>query len=313
MSKNKGLRYEMRQHIKTYDNATTQKQYKKSAIRFCDFIQESGFTANAVRAAKKEYLQKYSDYLQGKSYSPSTIHTYLAFPCEFFKVDMKLIKKPKRTIDKITRSRGNGNELGNKELLSDKFSRIVKFQQVVGIRRAELKRLAGNDFMKDESGYWCVRVKKGKGGKTQMQRIADVDIEFVRSFFDGTKNRIFTAKEMKNKIDFHAMRGEHARQMYAYYDEQCQDPMTREKLLQELADRFCVNNKHYLLNGKKRHLLTKFLNETEGMYKIRGKSVEVAKANGRPLVYDKLALMCVSVFHLAHWRNDVTVAHYMLS
>lgn len=48
-------------------------------------------------------------------------------------------------------------------------------------------------------------------------------------------------------------------------------------------------------------------------YTIRGDSKIVADAFGRDHDYDRLALMAVSVFHLAHWRNDVTVRHYMLA
>lgn len=33
---------------------------------------------------------------------------------------------------------------------------------------------------------------------------------------------------------------------------------------------------------------------------------------GKSGVFDRLALMCVSVWHLAHWRLDVTVKDYML-
>lgn len=35
------------------------------------------------------------------------------------------------------------------------------------------------------------------------------------------------------------------------------------------------------------------------------------RTNDRPLRYDRVALMAVSVFHLAHWRADVTVSNYM--
>ena len=80
---------------------------------------------------------------------------------------------------------------------------IVAFQRMVGGRRSALQQLTGSDFVKDESGQWCVRFTRDKGGKSQLQR-------------------------------------------------------------------------------------------------------------GRPTGYDRLALCCVSVFSLSHWRNEVTVKHYML-
>ena len=45
-------------------------------------------------------------------------------------------------------------------------------------------------------------------------------------------------------------------------------------------------------------------------YICRGSIRRNMMQNGRPIRYDRLALMAVSVFHLAHWRADVTVAHY---
>lgn len=52
----------------------------------------------------------------------------------------------------------------------------------VGLRRAELKRLTDADLVTDESGELCVRVKRGKGGKMQLQRILPQDKSLLRIF-----------------------------------------------------------------------------------------------------------------------------------
>ena len=48
---------------------------------------------------------------------------------------------------------------------------------------------------------------------------------------------------------------------------------------------------------------------------VKGVNFEGIKEVGDPVecavAYDRLALMAVSVFHLAHWRADVTVKNYM--
>ena len=54
-------------------------------------------------------------------------------------------------------------------------------------------------------------------------------------------------------------------------------------------------------------------NEITGKYFVRGKNKELAIKNGLPLSYDRLAVMAVSVFHLSHWRCDVTIANYILN
>ena len=63
-------------------------------------------------------------------------------------------------------------------------------------------------------------------------------------------------------------------------------------------------------NGKTRRIPK---NEIEGYYFLRGKNRKFAKDKGLPLSYNKVALLATSIFKLSHWRNDVTVASYMLA
>ena len=50
-----------------------------------------------------------------------------------------------------------------------------------------------------------------------------------------------------------------------------------------------------------------------GNYILRGNNRKLAKKHGLPMKYDSLALLAVSIFHLSHWRHDVTVANYLLA
>lgn len=51
----------------------------------------------------------------------------------------------------------------------------------------------------------------------------------------------------------------------------------------------------------------------EGAYKLRGANSQLARRLGRPTEYDRLAVLATSVFHLSHWRCDVTVSNYLLA
>ena len=51
----------------------------------------------------------------------------------------------------------------------------------------------------------------------------------------------------------------------------------------------------------------------QGTYWIRGANRRKAQENGLAVGYDRLAVMAVSVFHLSHWRCDVTIDHYLLA
>lgn len=71
------------------------------------------------------------------------------------------------------------------------------------------------------------------------------------------------------------------------------------------------------VEGRKKNSKTKtqkFCNELNNpkKYFLRGDNKVRALKDGRPINYDRAAMLCVSVFHLSHWRNDVTASHYML-
>ncbi|MGN1347506.1 MAG: hypothetical protein ACI4VI_01060, partial [Acutalibacteraceae bacterium] len=51
--------------------------------------------------------------------------------------------------------------------------------------------------------------------------------------------------------------------------------------------------------------------QIEGNYILRGMNRKKAMAEGKPFVYNKLAVMATSMFKLSHFRNDVTVNNYL--
>lgn len=186
----------------------------------------------------------------------------------------------------------------------DAAPRLYEFAAAVGLRRAEYTALRGDDLVRDESGYLCVRVRRGKGGKYQEQRILPGDELFVSSYFNGDgEKRVFSALEMTNKIDLHHLRALQAQRAYRYYLGRLKrEPDYPAELKAELEDRWRRHN-------KRRWSPDAFTGE----YILRGRCRALAKANGLPVWYDRLAVMAVSIFHLSHWRCDVTVANYLLA
>lgn len=151
--------------------------YKKDCKLFAAYCKEQGVKRpDQLQGKEKELLQGYEKQLEASGYSPATIHRRLAAPCKATNISMSEIEKPKRTSGKITRSRNEkANRQGKREIEDERYSRLVTFQRAVGIRRAELSRLTGADLVIDEKGYLCVYVERGKGGKTQLQRILPED------------------------------------------------------------------------------------------------------------------------------------------
>ena len=250
-----------------------------------------------------EYIQAYSDWLMEQGKSASTIHSYLAGVCRVYEVPLADVRKPKRVSAENTRSRGTKAVDKRTDATRDASPRYYDFASVVGCRRAEYARLRNNDLVTDESGYLCVRIRRGKGGKYQEQRVLPGDEMFVRSYFDGSASLVFTKAELNNKLDLHHLRAVQAQRAYRYYENRLHnEPEYRPQLETEIKARWQLYNKRRW----RQH-------EFEGTYRLRGANRELAQRLGRPTEYDRLAVMAVSVYHLSHWRCDVTVSNYLLA
>ena len=215
---------------------------------------------------------------------------------------MDTIQKPVRHVSENTRSRGEKAVDKRKDAQREASPRLYDFAARVGLRRREYLRLYDDSLVEDESGYPCIRVR-GKGGKVQYQRILPADIQFVCSYFtDKDANEcIFDRKELTNKIDLHHLRASQAKRAYLHYLDAIRAPAFKAQLIRELEARFEANGRQ--LNH----------DQIDGKYYLRGLNRKFAREHNLPAAYNRLALMAVSVFHLSHWRLDVTVCNYMLA
>ena len=287
--------------------------YKRDCKNFAAYCRTNNVkTPEQLEKQKTEILQKYEDSLENAGYKPATIHRYLSAPCKALNVNMKEVEKPHRTADMIARGRDTDfNIQGQREIIQERFKRLISFQKVVGLRRAELAKLRGRDLRTDESGYLCVYVCNGKGGKDQMQRILPSDVALVKKIFSEVKSdqKVFTSKEMNNKINLHGLRAEQARRAYSYYTEKLErEPNYKYVCRKELALRY--KTMHTADRVTNQRFLKDIMNDTP--YVLRGKNREKAIAQEKPITYNRLAMMMVSVFHLSHWRLDVTSVNYLV-
>lgn len=303
---------EAREFFKSYKTNNTRKAYVNNYRKFINYCRNEHKCKTKKEC--KEYIQNYADFLIAKGYTASTVHSYLVPVCIYHNIPISDINKPKRITSEYSRGRSHNNrkKRPDNDVLNPKYERTVSFQNAVGIRRNELRNLSKEDWVYDETGYPCVYVRKGKGGKPQLQRILPGDVEFVKSYFSKLKANefVFKADEFENNISYHTLRAKQAQRAYAYYLNKLEkDPEYRKQLELEILNRW---QKYNIDNntGKPRRFNK---NNITGTYKLRGKSKEFAIKNNLPIEYDRLSLMAVSVFHLSHWRLSVTVASYMLA
>ncbi len=310
-----------KQALKGITNHTTLDQYQKNIDRFAKWAKESNHIRLATDVNDPQALvEEYVEMLVQSGKQPDTVHSYLAPVTKGFGMSLDKIRKPKRRASSIEKTRdATSNAQGRREMKEQRFSRVVLAAKTIGVRREELAVLTGDCLVRDNAGNLCVLVHRGKGGKTQLQRILPNDEQFVRSLFAGIegKRRIFTASELSNKIPLHALRREHAQEAYGFYLQLIHNGK-RQQLIEDLRNYFLAYHTAKPGEAGERRLMRQFdrfcadLEKDRGRYRLRGQNLVRAERANRPVIYDRVALMCASVFHLAHWRNDVTARNYMI-
>ena len=290
----------------------TEKQYRNHAIKFASWCKEQ-YGCRMLEECSA-HIQDYADFLVAQGRSPSTIHTYLAGICRICGVPLADIQKPIRVVADNTRSRGVKAVDERKDAGREASPRLYDFACLVGIRRAEYLYLAPDDLVTDDFGNWCIRVKKGKGGKRQLQRILPEDLHAIKAVFDNpaTPEHLFSKREMNNKIDLHHLRALRAQKMYRYYLDKIENEHGyRAQLINEIRHIWEQDDEARKSNGYRAKRWSDM--KVTGQYILRGNNRKLAQKHGLPVAYDRLALLAVSVFHLSHWRHDVTVANYLLA
>lgn len=306
-------------------NNRTGTAYKKNLKNFARWAKAQGY--RKPEQITKDVVQEYEEYLEGspKGYSPATIHSYLAPVCSATGVKMDQIRKPKRTSGSIIRGRRqdpDGKEVsrnlrGDRELNDPRFARLVTLERVVGIRRAELGRLVGADLVQQGPNLF-VRVQRGKGGKSQLQYILPQDKAIVREIFAdiAPEQKVFSREEMNNHINLHGLRAQHGRECYAHYLRMITSrPGVAENLRHTLLRRWEKGHERLRQTDPEawaRQRVRFIADCDDRTYRLRGENLQKAQALGLPEEYNRLALMCVSVWHLSHWRLDVTVTNYLI-
>ena len=300
--------------VQNLPSTNTIEQYKTHAIRFGQWCKAAYGCRRVEQMAA--HIQDYADELVRAGKSAATIHTYIAACCYAWQVPLSSIRKPRRHCYAATRSRGEKAVDRRADAGRDASPRLHDLAEMVGIRRREYLGLRCGNLKLDESGYPCVEVIKGKGGKYQLQRILPDDVAAVQSYFaDGAdRDFVFSKAEMENKIDLHAIRAEVAKRTYAYYMRRLEtEPGYRDKLTSEIRARWEKYRGAPPKNAKRKHDWLWRDSLVQGTYWIRGANRRKAQENGLAVGYDRLAVMAVSVFHLSHWRCDVTIDHYLLA
>lgn len=320
MSKCKAITFELDKQFKNiYRDNRQGKTYRQQLNQFEKWLIENGHKRITVEESKqyaKQYIKEKSEKVSNISVNAAVSMLIKIYKnTDGLTVDRTYLEYKKQTIaptkGRETHIDRQGNEYHGARPDKAEAARLIEFAKMVGIRENEYKYLKGNNIQ-EINGKTYVIVEHGKGNKYQWQLIAPENVAKVRSYFDGTNNRVFTNEEIKSveQSNLHYYRRTHAQEMYKYYESL--QGVDREALKALVQEQFRRGELHDIAkygtdkNGKSKHKIwdkyLKYAAIADIPYKTRNKD---------GIVYDRVALMAMSCLHLSHWRTDVTVSNYM--
>ena len=272
----------------------TMKTYQAEVGRFADYLSENGYKKCTMEEAKNQ-IQSYLDYQRERGLSAYSIHTTCAALCKTFQTRMEDYSIPERKLSEITRSRGTHT---HDKLNEKRAGEALEANRVLGLRRSELERLRVSDFQ--DRGTEIQMNTVGKGGKhnTTVFRSPD-EIEKVRLMLAGKNQNdyVFDRQLFKNDADFHQTRAEAFQARYQrIVDDMKARPEARAEYQQIVRDTFAAK-------GKELH------EDLDRPYICRGSHRQHLKEQGLSIVYDRTAVMMVSLE--SHFRSGVLVQNYL--
>ena len=339
-SKKRIFRDSMKENIRsTIHNNKSRKNYLNIVDAFCNYAYENG--CRDKESVSVELINSYVVSLQERGLTPSSIHTYVSgICCGLNNPDIKIanITKPKRHVSEYTRTRNVPEEYRwDADPNNPQFWKFVLLAKITGLRRNEIKNLKVGDYRwkgEIDNDFSYLYVRKGKGGKQQLQRLIfrnpEEQVEFEKLFnildvdgyaFNKTPDDYVLDYETEFKGNSIATHGDLGRKGVAkraysyYYNRLMSEPGYREEL-----ERQCFEQVERLYKSKDGGLKKIKESRYKGYYYIRGKNREAIlkkmqeDKGEHPYInvrLDKLALWAVSLFHLSHARIDVST-HYLL-
>ena len=279
---------------------STMKNYIRFVKDFANFVYIQTGTSRVSISESIPYIQLYINHLISKGDSPNTINLKLAAVCKATGQYVVDYTHPIRRYSDVTRS--------VKTAVRDKFNdkraaAALELNRAIGLRRNELARVSINDI---HIGEKCAYIySKGKGGKNNITYISDpakLDIlyKYMRQAIADGRETLLSKEQMNHDADLH-----HARAMCAIdeYKRVAEDmrinPERREYYKDYIRDIFKKYNKP-------------LLEDLDKPYFLRGAGKKLCISQGKSYIYDRVAVLYVSLTILHHFRSDTTVQHYLI-
>lgn len=295
--------------VKSSCNATekSKAQYISIIEAFGQWVEAQEGTQRVDPALYHDLIQKYINE-RSKTKSPETVNKDLASLCAGSGESKTDYIHPKRNTAP-TRGRNADGTVKEGKPTAD-GQRLYELARYIGVREKEYLQFRGGDIRTDANGYTFVTVRKGKGGKRQEQLVDPQHAQEVRAAFAaaGRDGFVFDKKEIEGceHANLHGLRRKHAQTMYKWFLSQSRP--IKNKVMEIVKARFLENQKK---GCKVWGRVTEKI-QNSPIIKVRGHNKSTMKKRNETPVFDREAVIAVSVLCLAHYREDVTVSNYLV-
>lgn len=279
---------------------STMNNYIRFVKDFANYVYIQTGTSRVSISESVKYIQSYIDSLISKGDSPNTINLKLSAVCKATGQYVVDYTHPIRRYSEVTRS--------VKTAVRDKYNsrracEALELNRAIGLRRNELARVSINDI---HIGEKCAYIySKGKGGKNNVTYISDpkkLDIlyKYMRQAIADGRETLLSKEQMNHDADLHHARAICAIDEYKRVAEDMRiNPERRDYYKDYIKAIFKKYNKP-------------LLEDLDKPYFLRGAGKKLCISQGKSYIYDRVAVLYVSLTILHHFRSDTTVQHYLI-
>lgn len=271
-------------------------RYLKVIKRFCKYLAAKFQTSHLTMFEAEKYIQEYIDVREARGLSADTLNTDLSALCKVFGRRTIEFRHPPRHGAHLK----NDSTKYNTE--TGETTRDVAL--TTGLRRRELGHLKVDDikFIDCQTVHIYSIGKGGKHNRTVLKGIVEVSKlkEYIREAEEKGSDSLLTKTEARVPDALHYCRAICAQNTYyTVLKEMENDPSKRAEYIQAIEDEFKRNKR-------------KLKEDHNKPYRLRGYNKKAAESINKPVVYDRVAAMYVSLFILHHFRTDTTILHYLV-
>ena len=271
-------------------------RYIKVIKRFCKYLKEKFQTSHLTMFEAEKYIQEYIDVREARGLSADTLNTDLSALCKVF---------GRRTIEFRHPPRHGAHLKNDPTKYNTETGETTRDVGVTtGLRRRELAHLKVDDikFIDSETVHIFSIGKGGKHNRTVLKGIVAVAKlkEYISRAEKTGNDFLLTKAEARVPDGLHYCRAMCAQNTYyAVLQDMENDPAKRAEYIQKIKDEF-------------KRCKRKLKEDLNKPYCLRGYNKKAAESINKPVVYDRVAAMYVSLFILHHFRTNTTILHYLV-